>query len=214
MNPLNMVEVSQFIEDNIGTFHKKRIDNLSKLDLKTILKRKNPYLFKAKNIHTSEVLIRTLVDAYLSSGEETVFGNFLEVLAIFINNKVYRGEKSSAEGIDLEFTMKEIRYLISIKSGPNWGNRDQIKKMRQNFKNAMRTLRTSGSKLHIEAICGCCYGRDRNPDKGDYFKYCGQKFWEFISGDPNLYIDIIKPLGYKAKQKNDEVLKLVSHNHK
>ncbi len=21
----------------------------------------------------------------------------------------------------------------------------------------------------------------KNPDKGDYFKYCGQRFWEFIS---------------------------------
>ena len=29
---------------------------------------------------------------------------------------------------------------------------------------------------------------DRNPDKGEYFKYCGQEFWNFISGEKNLYI--------------------------
>lgn len=36
-----------------------------------------------------------------------------------------------------------------------------------------------------------------------YEKICGQKFWELISGDQNLYLGIIKPLGYKAKLKND-----------
>lgn len=37
-------------------------------------------------------------------------------------------------------------------------------------------------------------------------KLCGQRFWELISGDENLYIDIIKPIGYRAKQKNEEFL--------
>ena len=32
------------------------------------------------------------------------------------------------------------------------------------------------------------YGRVNKPDRGDYFKYCGQRFWEFISGDTNLYL--------------------------
>lgn len=51
---------------------------------------------------------------------------------------------------------------------------------------------------------GCCYGRDETPDKGDFQKLCGQRFWEFVSGDMNLYVDIIEPLGYQAKQRNDE----------
>ncbi len=53
-------------------------------------------------------------------------------------------------------------------------------------------------------IKGCCYGRDKKPDKSDYLKLCGQRFWEFISGDENLYIEIIEPLGHKAKEKNEE----------
>ncbi|MCB1935052.1 MAG: hypothetical protein KDF59_03835 [Nitrosomonas sp.] len=32
------------------------------------------------------------------------------------------------------------------------------------------------------------------------FKYCGQQFWEFISGTSNLYTDIIEPLGHEAKE--------------
>lgn len=58
----------------------------------------------------------------------------------------------------------------------------------------------------VVAINGCCFGKDNKPNKGSYLKLCGQRFWEFISGDPNLYIDIIDPIGYKAKQKNEEFL--------
>jgi hypothetical protein len=38
-------------------------------------------------------------------------------------------------------------------------------------------------------------------------KLCGQRFWEFISGDEELYIKIIKPLGYEAKKKNEDFRK-------
>jgi len=75
--------------------------------------------------------------------------------------------------------------------------------MISDFKTAKKTLRTSNSNLHTVAVNGCCYGRDNQPDKGDYFKYCGQEFWEFISGKKSLYIEIIEPLGHKAKEKND-----------
>ena len=56
----------------------------------------------------------------------------------------------------------------------------------------------------VAAVNGCCYGQDASPDKGDYFKYCGQDFWEFISGQNELYTQIIEPLGHKAKEKNEE----------
>ena len=166
--------------------------------------RKNPYLFKAKNILTSEAFVKQLLDAHLSSQEETIFGGFLESLAIFISEKVYGGTKSSAEGIDLEFKRDSVKYIVSIKSGPNWGNSSQITKMVDNFKKAKRVLGTNTTKINIVAVNGCCYGRDNSPDKGNYLKFCGQVFWEFISGDSDLYTEIIEPLGYKAKEKNEE----------
>ncbi|MDR0327629.1 MAG: hypothetical protein LBI05_04960 [Planctomycetaceae bacterium] len=52
------------------------------------------------------------------------------------------------------------------------------------------------------------YGKDSNPDRGDYFKYCGQRFWEFISGDDDLFCEIIEPLGFVAKERNDKFLEL------
>lgn len=204
MKKLNLRDVSQYVEANIGIFHEKRIQSLGSLKLSQVLKRKNPYLFKAKNALTAEQIIRGIVDAHISSNEETIFGDWLEGLAIFICNKVYNGFKSGITGIDLEFDHSGVRNIVTIKSGPNWGNSSQIAKMIADFRTAKKTLRTSHSKLNIVAVNGCCYGSDNNPDKGDYFKFCGQRFWEFISGDEALYIELIQPLGHKAKEKNEE----------
>lgn len=197
--------IIQYVENNIDTFHKKRIASLDGLKLNTVLSKKNPYLFKAKYILTADEIVRGITDAFISSNEETIFGDWLEGLAIFVNQQVYKGWKSGINGIDLEFDKDGTRYIVNIKSGPNWGNASQIAKMRSDFKMAMKTLRTSNSTVNsIIPVNGCCYGRDNKPDKGDYFKYCGQKFWEFISGNDNLYINIIEPLGVKAKERNEE----------
>lgn len=203
MKKLNLKDVRQYVEENIGVFHEKRIQSLDSLKLSQVLKRKNPYLFKAKHVLTSEQIIKSLIDAHISSSEEGIFGDWLEGLAIFINEKVYGGRKSGITGIDLEFDSNGTRNIVTIKSGPNWGNSSQIAKMRSDFTTAKKTLRTSNSQLNIVAVNGCCYGQDNNPDKGDYYKYCGQRFWEFISGNPELYTQIIEPLGYKAKERNE-----------
>lgn len=206
MKKLNLNHVTQYVEENIGTFHQKRIAGLNGLKLKKVLGTKNPYLFKAKYILTAQDIIKSLTDAYISSQEETIFGDWLEGLAIFINGKVYDGWKSGIPGIDVEFDKEGIRHIVTIKSGPNWGNSSQIAKMIADFKTAKKTLRTSNSKLNITAVNGCCYGRDKNPDKGEYFKYCGQRFWEFVSGDGDLYTKIIEPLGHQAKERNDDFI--------
>lgn len=203
-----MLLVQKYVQEHIGEFHSDRINSLQSLKLTKILKRKNPYLFKAKNVLTSEMIVRGFIDSHISSNEETIFGTWLEGLAIFINSIVYNGWKSGISGIDLEFDKEKIRYIVNIKSGPNWGNSSQISKMREDFTKAKRTLRTSNSGLSIIAINGCCYGKDNRPDKGDYFKYCGQLFWCFISGNNELYTDIIEPLGFEAKKKNDEYFEL------
>ncbi|MGB4223515.1 MAG: PmeII family type II restriction endonuclease [Syntrophorhabdus sp.] len=197
-------EIIGFIELGIQKFHKRRLESLADLKLNKILTRKNPYLFRAKNQNTAQDLIKTVLDAHLSSQEEGIFGGFLEELAIFICSKVYGGKKSSAEGIDLEFSKDNISYIVSIKSGPNWGNSRQIARMKDDFKRAKRILGTNISSIKVVAVNGCCYGKDNKPDKSDYLKLCGQRFWEFISGDENLYTEIIEPLGHKAKERNDE----------
>ncbi len=201
-------KVQKYVNEHIGEFHQARLDSLQKLKLNTVLKRKNPYLFRAKGFNSAVELIQSLVDAFLSSNEEILFGDWMERLAIFINSVVYGGRKSGIEGIDLEFDKKGVRYIVSIKSGPNWGNSQQIKKMRESFITAKKTLNTSKARLTIQPVNGCCYGKNNQSDSGDYWKLCGQEFWTFISGDPNLYKDIVEPLGYQAKKHNDDFLEI------
>lgn len=104
--------VVNYVERNIGSFHEKRLHRLGKLKLKDVLKKKNPYLFRAKYLLTSEQIVRTLADAFLSSNEETIFGDWIEGLAIFINEKSYGGRKSGIPGIDLEFDKDRVRYVM------------------------------------------------------------------------------------------------------
>lgn len=203
MKQIGKKDLSDYISSTITKFHEKLFKKLLALKLDNVLKRKNPYLFKAKSLNTSQDLVRSILDAYLSSQEETLFGEFLEQLAIHVCEYVYAGRKSTSEGIDLEFEKCKIRYIVSIKSGPNWGNSGQISKMKDHFKKAKRILRTNASKTKVIAVNGCCYGKDKNPDKGDYLKNCGQSFWELISGESEFYTKIIEPLGYKAKKRND-----------
>lgn len=207
MEKLNIKDIVKYVENNIGEFHKRRLESLNNFELLELLKKKNPYLHKAKNVLTAESLIKAFLDAHLSSQEETIFGEFLEGLAIFVCGKTFMGKKSAAEGIDLEFEREDIKYIVTIKSGTNWGNGDQIQKMKLNFRRAKKVLGTSSIKTNVVAVNGCCYGRVTKIDKGEYLKIAGQRFWEFISGDELLYLKIIEPLGHKAKEKNEEFQK-------
>jgi hypothetical protein len=202
MSSIHLIESAQkYVSENIGTlFHEKILTGLKELKLKKLLQRKNPYLFKAKATTAVDALIRMLLDAYLSSREETVFGDFLEKLAIHVCHGAFGGRKSASEGIDLEFERDGKRYLVSVKSGPSWGNSQQIKRMQENFRQARKII---GKEAQIETVNGCCYGKDSKPDKGNYSKYCGQDFWELITGMSDFYLQIIEPLGCDAKRRTD-----------
>jgi len=204
MKKIDLEQLYGYVENNISFFHQRRLDYIqNKIDLLKILKQKNPYLFKAKNVLTAQDLVKGFIDAFLQSQEETLFGDFIEGLAFFVCDKVHGAKKSELTGIDLEFEIGDIIYAVQTKAGWNWGNSSQIRQLRVNFENAKKALSEKTSKKVI-AINGCCFGKDNKPDKGGYLKLCGQRFWELISGETNLYIDIIEPIGYKAKQKNDE----------
>lgn len=207
MNKIDLDKVAEWVNNNISSFHEYKAKSLENLTLEKILKKKNPYLFKAKNITLAPDLIEEILSAFLSSSEEKLFGDFLEELAIFIAGQTCSGRKSAATGIDLEFVNDNIHYLISIKSGPNWGNSSQQKKQEENFKTAVRVVKQSNHSLNVQPVLGICYGKTKTGYVRGYLKIVGQNFWYFISGSKDLYTDIIEPLGYKAKQHNEKFIK-------
>lgn len=216
MKKINYEKLNMFIvSDVIQPFYKIRLERLGSASLEIIAKRKNPYLFKAKNIETAGDLAKAILDAFLSSQEETIFGDLMENLSIHVCHQVFDGKKAEEgkyRSIDLIFNRENKFYIVGIKSGPNWGNSDQISTMKKNFKKAKQIIRVELGIKDIIAVNGCIYGRDNHPHKVNknpdlsYYKICGQPFWELVSGDDQLYKKIIQPLDKEAK-KRDETFK-------
>ncbi len=218
MKKLNYKKLNTFIvSDVIRPFYEIRFEALKVIKLKNVAKRKNPYLFKAKNVETAGDLAKNILDAFLSSQEETIFGDLMENLAINVCKQVFKGKKAEQakyRSIDLIFERDGKIYIVGIKSGPNWGNSDQVNAMKRNFAIAKKIIRAArGKKTEIIAVNGCIYGRDNQAYKIDkknkdqnYYKLCGQSFWELVSGDSQLYKTIIQPLDAEAK-KRDQTFK-------
>ena len=215
MKKVNYKSLEKFIgTDVVEPFYDKRIEKLKAIKMKTVLKRKNPYLFKAKNIQTAGDLVKDILDAYLSSQEETIFGDLLEALAIHINKDVFNGEKAEEikfRSVDLIFKRDKKTYIVGIKSGPNWGNSDQVNTMRKNLRKAKEILQSEGVKGEIVGVNGCVYGKDnvafkkhKTDSSLDYYKLCGQEFWSLVSGDEQLYKKLIKPLDKEVQKKDDD----------
>jgi len=215
MRKLNLKDVTQYVEQNIGDFHQRRLEKVTELELKEVLLKKNPYLFKAKNVLDASQIIKDILNASISSSEESIFGSWLERLAIYINDLVFKGRKAGIAGIDLDFDRDGKRYIVAIKSGPNWGNDGQIKNLISEFNTARKRFSTSGGNVNLVCVNGCCYGRTREryeyKSTGNYYKLCGQRFWELISGDSNLYTNLILPLGHEAQERNDEFVQHFSN---
>lgn len=206
MNPLDYRALEAFIQQEIQRFHENRLRALEKIKLTEVLRKKNPYLFRAKNLTTASDLISAMLDARLSSSEEELFGSFLEAVALFIAQQTAGAHKSSAIGIDLEFQESGVHYLVSVKSGFNWGNSSQYRALERNFQNAIKIQRESRPRQAIQAVLGMCYGRAKPVDTGLYLKIMGQAFWEFISGSSELYTDMIEPIGYNARQHTEQFI--------
>jgi Type II restriction endonuclease EcoO109I len=197
-------QVEQFVEAQISEFHRRRLASVESLKLVQVLGAKNPYLFRAKHMESAPDFVKALLDARLSSSEEGIFGEFMEALAVFVSEQTCGGKKSGITGIDIELERNNIRYLIAVKSGKAWGNGTQKKKLQENFLTAVRVLKQNRSMGEVQPTLGICYGRFKTVNNGAFLHIGGQSFWELISGEPDLYMDIIEPIGYRAKEFNED----------
>ena len=204
MEPLDIESVNKYVNSNIVKFHEARLKSVETLKLAKLLK-KNPYLLKAKHLESASDLISGLLEAFLSSSEEKLFGDFLEGLAIFVAEQTLGGRKSAATGVDLEFVNSDVHYVVSIKSGTSWGNSSQHNKLAQDLRKAVRVVKQADQSANVDSVLGICYGKTRTVRHNDgYLKVVGQNFWHFIGGSKELYTDLIEPVGYKAKEHNDD----------
>ena len=148
---------------------------------KKIIRRKNPFLFRVRAASNVQTLADMIINSYLSSSEETMFGHVLEDVVIAICENAKNGRKSGIPNIDLEYDYGDTRTIMQIKSGVNWGNSSQHKAQARAFKSATAILRQGSKQLNVRCIEGICYGKSEIKDKGSHLRVVGQCFWEEIS---------------------------------
>ena len=68
-------QIEKAISNALDKFYDRRVEKLNTLSLNYLLKRKNPYLFRGKGVTVAAEVVQELVLAFMSSSEETLFGN-------------------------------------------------------------------------------------------------------------------------------------------
>ncbi len=134
------------LDQYISEFTDKIRQKLEKLKPNDLIGRKNPYLFCLRATNDTQRYAESILDAFLSSSEETMFGSLAEDCAVVICRYARNGIKSAAEGIDIEIAhvQDNIRTIIQVKFGKHWGNSSQRKKMEDYFSKARRILQQGG----------------------------------------------------------------------
>ena len=190
-------KVQSAIAKGLSQFYENLIGGLNKIDLEDILKRKNPYLYRAKGISSATQLVDSILAAYISSSEETIFGNvFFEPLAIEVSG----GQKAVTEGADVTVDKGDTIYTIAVKSGTSVFNYDSKKRQLQNFQSASRRVQQA-HKLFVPVI-GYGYGKKRISKKTNGFcwQLAGQDFWAWLTGDSDFYLKIVRFMGTKPEE--------------
>lgn len=189
-NPyLSSKKLEALIKKSLANFYQRRSEKLSGLRLSDTLRRKNPYLFRARGVQKASEIISELLQAHISSSDETIFGNmFFEPIAKAISG----GHVGGGEGVDVIREDKKTVMVIAVKSGSKWGNNDSWKRQRQNFE-ALRH-RLSKLRKQFDPVMGYGYGRCNTPAtaKHPYRQIAGQVLWEELTGDSDFYLKLIR----------------------
>ena len=187
--------VIQAIASALETFYGTLIEKIDGLNIQKVMKRKNPYLYRAKAMQSATEIVGSVLTAFVSSSEETIFGNcFFEPIAIAASG----GNKALAEGIDIMIQNNETNTIsaIAVKSGPSVFNADSKKRQEQNFTAASKLAQQA--KARYEAYIGYCYGKKKESGRGKpkmYQELAGKRFWAELTGDEDFYIKIIGYMG-------------------
>ncbi len=185
-------QLKRIIQGCLSNFCRARITALGDLDLKKVLRRKNPYLFRASGISSAAEMVEQLLNAHVSSSDETIFGNlFFEPIC----KAITKAPIAAAAGADFVMETDTTYEVIALKSGPNIFNSSQSKKQEDDFDKMQRSLRATlrGMRKQFIPIMGCGYGRTPRKTTANrrFHKLAGQAFWRHITGDPDFYLKLI-----------------------
>lgn len=191
-------DVIQAISKSLEDFYTYLISGIDSLNIAKVFSRKNPYLYRAKAMQSASEIVESVLNAYVSSSEETIFGNcFFEPLAIAVSG----GGKALAEGIDIMVQNGDTIHAIAVKSGTSVFNADSKKRQEQNFNSAFKLAQQA--KMRYDPIIGYGYGKKAKTSRGKpkiYRELAGKYFWAELTGDEDFYLKIITYMGTLPEQ--------------
>ena len=189
-------KLTPIVHGALDEFYSRRLNKLSGLNLKKVLKRKNPYLYRAIGYATASDIVEELLKAYITSSDESIFGgSFFEKIALEASG----GVKSLTDSIDVELRTDGSIKAYAVKSGPSVFNSQSKARQEQAFRECRRRLSTM--QKYFEAIVGYSYGtKQSKKTKYSFKEIAGQAFWEDITGDPEFYLKLMRLMGDKPKE--------------
>lgn len=194
-------QLQHLIAQSLDDFYRRRTQKLATLKLKQILLRKNPYLYKAIGTRQAQEIVQGILQAYLSSSDEGLFGDaFFEPIARIVSG----GTVSPSEGVDVAIETEDRYIAIAVKSGPNPYNASQVKRQSDEFASLRR--RVIKLRKQFDPVLGHAYGKKQTlpSSRQIYRDVSGQKFWQEMTGDSDFYLKLVRLMNAEVIKKHRE----------
>lgn len=183
----------------------------------------NPFLinylaaFLCGNTNPESLAKALVYPRVLGTSINTTFGTSIQSFITEIQTIVSSG--SAIPGIDIEFedAIDGRKKYCQCKAGPQTINHDDVDTILAHFKQFKGIARTN--KLHVsddDLVVGVLYG---SPDKlsanyrtiaTTYPVFCGEIFWEHLTGDCHFYHRLAKAFGDVVEEDNIDGSQLIS----
>ena len=150
-----------------------------------LLSKCNPYELVV-NCQTVESLVDFIMGSHKQTSSQTIWGNYLESIAVKVCEKNLNGIKSKEECTDIEWFCDGVKHFRGWKSSPKWCNADQ--KRAVNLKETeLKNTEDFGSYKVLTS-----YGKTtKRITTNSFVQLSGQEAWEEISNDNELYNKIM-----------------------
>lgn len=187
------------------------LKNIEKLSLKSF--DINPFLinylasFLCGNTEPESLAKALIYPRILGSSINTTFGMNIQ---IFISQLAeITGTASGIPGIDIEFVdaLDGRKKYCQCKAGPQTINRDDVDTIMSHFKQLINKARLDRMSIQIDdMIVGVLYGDRLSANYKSinvtYPVYCGEAFWERLTGDKDFYFRLAKAFGKVVEEDN------------
>ena len=202
-----------FFRNRIAENHKANTEKLTSLSKFNI----NPFTHKylaqfAFGDSSPQSMAKALIyPRVLGTSISTTFGTQLQ----YFCNEVLSSYASTTSGIDIEFidAIDGRRKYCQVKAGPTTINHDDVDTIKRHFTAIRNLARTNHLDLNItDCIVGIFYGTEKSLSQSykcineEYPVYVGKEFWYRLTGDSDIYDDLIDTFAEVAGEMDSSAM--------